>query len=131
MTLLNIIDAFESANEVYTLDEVASAFFDDISDIDDDTLFMLDDAIAELEEDEDEDGIELDSARPKRKAGYKPKLVIRNGKKVWINKRNPNKKVILSAKQKNALRKARLKANTGQAKLKRAKSSRIRKRFVK
>ena len=76
------------------------------------------------------DDIDMDMAKmPKAKVGYKRKLVVRNGQKVWINKRDPNKKVILSAKQRQALRKARLKAHTGLAKLNRAKSNRKAKSF--
>ena len=71
-------------------------------------------------------GADMDSSlMPARKAGYKRVLVIRNGKKKWINKRNPNKKIRLSPKQKMALRKARLKAHTASAKIKRARSSRL------
>ena len=65
------------------------------------------------------DKIEFDSVLPERKAGYTRKLVVRNGKKVWINKRNPNIKVHLSTKQKIALMKARLKAHTSLANHKR------------
>jgi len=73
------------------------------------------------------DNISLDSAMPQVKTGYKRKLVVRNGKKVWINKRDPNKKVKLSPKQKMALAKARLKAHSSKAKLKRRKSMKLRK----
>lgn len=76
------------------------------------------------------DDVEMDMAQmPKPKVGYKRKLVMRDGKKVWINKRDPNKKVILSAKQRQALRKMHLKSNTGLAKLKRAKTNRKAKSF--
>jgi hypothetical protein len=73
--------------------------------------------------------IQFDSVMPERKAGYTRKLVIRDGKKVWINKRNPNKKVILSPKQKLALMKARIKAHTGLAKARREKSMKKRATF--
>jgi hypothetical protein len=67
---------------------------------------------------------------PERKAGYRRKMVVRNGKKKWINERiNKDKKVKLSPKQKLALAKARKKANTGMAKKKRSKSSMRRKNF--
>lgn len=69
--------------------------------------------------------VEHDSMPP-RKAGYKRKQVIRNGKKKWINKRNPNKKYRMSPKQKMALKKAQRKAHTGKAKINRAKSNRLR-----
>jgi len=72
--------------------------------------------------------IEFDSV-PERKAGYKRTLVVRNGKKVWVNKRNPNKKVILSPAQKRALAKARLKAHTGMAERKRHLSNKKRLNF--
>lgn len=75
------------------------------------------------------EAIEFDNVMPERKAGYIRKLVIRDGKKVWINKRNPNKKVILTPKQKLALLKARLKAHTGQANLKRKMSMKKRATF--
>jgi hypothetical protein len=66
---------------------------------------------------------------PPRKAGYKRVLVVRGGKKKWINKRVNGRRVILSAKQRQALRKARLKAHTSRAEIHRQKSDRLRKRF--
>lgn len=59
-------------------------------------------------------------------AVYKKKLVVRKGKKVRINKRVSGT-VRLTAAQKVAVAKARRKANTGMAKLRRAKSMRVRK----
>lgn len=81
-----------------------------------------------------EDKVLLDGATidgmPPRKSGYKRKQVVKNGKKVWINKRLAGKRAKpLSPKQKQALMKARLKAHTGQAKLKRKKSSAKRKTY--
>lgn len=141
MTLIDAIAILEDANEEYTVDTVAKMLYPSEDTFSDDVLVAIDDEISELmdiQEDslEDEDALLLDSVeedgakRPKRKAGYKPKLVVRGGKKVWVNKRDPNKKVFLSPAQKNALRKARLKSNTGQAKLKRKRAMKIRKRFV-
>jgi len=46
---------------------------------------------------------------------YKAKAVIRRGKKVVVHKRLPNQKVRLTAKQKGALKKARMKAHTANA----------------
>lgn len=60
-------------------------------------------------------------------AVYKKKLVVRKGKKVRINKRVSGT-VRLSAAQKVAVAKMRRKSNTGMAKLRRAKSMRVRAR---
>jgi len=141
MELLDAITILDSAEEEYTVETVAHMLYPSENIFSDDILIAIDDEIEELmgvQEDslEDNDALLLDSVdedsliRPKRKVGYKPKLVVRHGKKVWINKRDPNKKVFLSPAQKNALRKARLKANKGQAKINRKKSAKIRKRFV-
>jgi len=73
------------------------------------------------------DNIQFDTAMPSHKNGYKRTLVVRGGKKVWINKRNPSKKVHLSPKQKMALAKARLKAHSSKAKYKKHKSMKLRK----
>ena len=59
-------------------------------------------------------------------AVYKKKLVVRKGKKVRINKRVSGT-VRLTAAQKVAVAKMRRKSNTGMAKLRRAKSMRVRK----
>lgn len=61
-------------------------------------------------------------------AAYRKTYAIRNGKKLRINKRISGK-VRLSAKQKQAIRKAQRKAFTGAAKLKRLKSFRLRKKL--
>lgn len=60
-------------------------------------------------------------------AVYKKKLVVRKGKKVRINKRVSGT-IRLSAAQKVAVAKMRRKSNTGMAKLRRAKSMRVRAR---
>jgi len=73
----------------------------------------------------DMDSIELDASMPALKSGYKRVQVVRGGKKVWINKRNPNKKVRLTPKQKLGLIKARKKAHSSASKIKRARSMRI------
>lgn len=62
-------------------------------------------------------------------AAYRKVFAIRNGKKKRINKRISGV-VRLSAKQKQALRKARKKAHTGVAKMRRLKSFKIRKRTI-
>lgn len=46
---------------------------------------------------------------------YRGTVAIRNGKKAIVNKRLPNQKVRLSAAQKGAVKKARLKANSANA----------------
>lgn len=81
----------------------------------DDTDSAFLDSVAE------EEGITLDAA-------YRKKFVIRNGKKKRINVRRSGK-VRLSAKQKQAIRKAQRKANTGAAKMKRMKSFKMRKKL--
>lgn len=65
----------------------------------------------------------------KPKAGYKRKLVVRKGKKTWVNKRVSGVRVKLSPKQKMGLIKARLKAKSGLAKQHRARSAKARKTF--
>ena len=66
---------------------------------------------------------------PEQKARFKAQkaFVVRGGKKVKVQVRR--KAGVLSAKQKAALRKARRKAQTGIAKLKRKKSLKVRKRL--
>ena len=59
-------------------------------------------------------------------AAYKKAIVVRNGKKVRINKRISGK-VQISAKQKVAIRKAQLKSHGAGAMMRRAKSMRVRK----
>lgn len=60
-------------------------------------------------------------------AAYRKVFAIRNGKKLRINKRISGK-VRLSAKQRQAIRKAQRRANTGAAKMRRLKSFRMRRR---
>lgn len=60
-------------------------------------------------------------------AVYKKKVVVRGGKKMRINKRVSGR-VVLSAAQKIAIRKARRKAHSSAAKIRRAKSVKIRAR---
>jgi len=106
----------KSINNTYTDTDIAK-----------DALDYQYDAIADSLQFEEE--IEEDSVMPQRKTGYKRVLAVRNGKKVWINKRLPNKKVILSPAQKRALAKARLKAHKASANIKRKKSLKRRKSF--
>jgi hypothetical protein len=61
-------------------------------------------------------------------AVYKKRLVVRNGKKVRINKRVSGT-VRLTAKQKVAIRKAQLKSHNAAAMMRRAKSIRVRKKM--
>lgn len=60
-------------------------------------------------------------------AVYKKKMVVRGGRKLRINKRVSGR-VVLSAAQKVAIRKARRKAHSSAAKIRRAKSMKIRAR---
>lgn len=59
-------------------------------------------------------------------ATYKKRLKIRKGKKVWVNTRIAGK-VRRSSKQKMAQKRASKKGQTGKAKMRRAKSNRLRK----
>lgn len=59
-------------------------------------------------------------------AVYKKRFAIRGGKKMMVRKRVAGT-VRLSAKQKVAIRKARMKSNSSKARMKRAKSVRVRK----
>jgi len=106
---------------------------DMVSNLDENTIF---DSIVKfgykdtnVETELKENKMTTDGVMPERKPGYKRVLVVRDGKKVWINKRLPGKKVILTPKQKLALKKARLKAHTGLAKMKRKKSLAKRNQF--
>lgn len=89
---------------------------------DEENQSILDDALA--------DQLALDSVGEHLSldAVYRKKFAIRNGKKMRINKRVSGK-VRLSAKQKQAIRKAQRKAFTGAAKMRRLKSFRLRKRL--
>jgi hypothetical protein len=107
----NSTDAFKSISK--SVDEQLD--YDDISDLSKNISNTLNlDDVSE---------ISFDSTPQ----GYRRKMVVRGGKKVWINKRNPNKKVRLSIKQKMALAKARLKAHSSSANAHRAKSNKLRK----
>lgn len=68
------------------------------------------------------------SDEPAFDAVYRKRIAVRGGKKVRINKRVSGK-VILTAGQKTAVRKMQLKARTSLAKLRRAKSMRVRTRL--
>jgi len=87
-----------------------------------------------LPEGEDEAGADIDNfvfsaedQEPALDAVYKKRLVIRGGKKVRINKRISGK-VRLSAKQKVAIRKARMKSHSAGAMMRRMKSMRLRRK---
>ncbi len=68
-----------------------------------------------------------DDQEPALDAAYRKKVVIRGGKKMRINKRISGH-VRLSAKQKVAIRKARMKSHSAGAMMRRMKSMRIRQR---
>jgi len=106
-----------------------------LNDWDEDTAERVRDLVASvLPEGEDEAGADIDSfvfsaedQEPALDAVYKKKLVIRGGKKVRINKRISGK-VRLSAKQKVAIRKARMKSHSAGAMMRRMKSMRLRRK---
>lgn len=84
---------------------------------------------------DDEDGDEIDNFVFGKEAEesmfdavYKKKIVVRNGKKVKLNKRISGT-VRLSGAQKAALKKARMRAHNAGAKIKRLKSMKLRKRL--
>lgn len=84
---------------------------------------------------DDEDGDEIDNFVFGKEAEesmfdavYKKKIVVRDGKKVKLNKRISGA-VRLSGAQKAALKKARMKAHNAGAKIKRLKSMKLRKRL--
>ena len=64
---------------------------------------------------------------PKCSAVYKTKMAVRKGKKMRIRKRISGT-VRLSAKQKLAIRKARMKSHSAGARMRRMKSMRMRKK---
>ncbi|SEN72787.1 hypothetical protein [Nitrosomonas marina] len=83
-----------------------------------------------LPEGEDAEGEDIDSFAfdsVALDAAYKNKMAVRGGKKVRIRKRVSGT-VRLSAKQKLAIRKARMKSHSASAKMRRAKSMRVRKK---
>jgi len=106
-----------------------------LNDWDEDAAERVRDLVASvLPEGEDEAGADIDSfvfsaedQEPALDAVYKKKLVIRGGKKVRINKRISGK-VRLSAKQKVAIRKARMKSHSAGAMMRRMKSMRLRRK---
>ncbi|ENV14253.1 hypothetical protein F965_00496 [Acinetobacter schindleri NIPH 900] len=73
----------------------------------------------EPEEESDFDAAKPGSTKIRKVSGksvvYRGTFAIRKGKKVVVNKRLPNQKVRLTAKQKGALKKARLKSHTANA----------------
>lgn len=84
---------------------------------------------------DDEDGDEIDNFVFGKEAEesmfdavYKKKIVVRDGKKVKLNKRISGT-VKLTGAQKSALKKARMKAHNASAKIKRLKSMKLRKRL--
>lgn len=84
---------------------------------------------------DDEDGDEIDNFVFGKEAEesmfdavYKKKIVVRDGKKVKLNKRISGT-VKLTGAQKAALKKARMKAHNAGAKIKRLKSMKLRKRL--
>lgn len=106
------------------LPEGEDALFDDM----DNVLFTEEDNEPFLDSTQDaltviaeQDGLTLDAA-------YRKVFAIRNGKKMKVKKRISGK-VRLSAKQRQAIRKAQRKAFTGAAKLKRLKSFRKRRQM--
>ena len=111
---------------------------DDISallnDWDNDAAERIKDLVASVLPDGDEAASkDIDSfvfggdKEPMLDAAYKKKIVVRDGKKVRINKRVSGK-VRLSGKQKVALRKARMKSHSATARMRRRKSMNIRKK---
>lgn len=68
------------------------------------------------------------SDEPAFDAVYKRRIAVRGGKKMRINKRVSGR-VVLSGAQKASVRKMQLKARTSMAKLRRAKSMRVRRRL--
>jgi len=106
-----------------------------LNDWDEDSAERVRDLVASvLPEGEDEAGADIDNfvfsaedQEPALDAVYKKKLVIRGGKKVRINKRISGK-VRLSAKQKVAIRKARMKSHSAGAMMRRMKSMRLRRK---
>jgi len=106
-----------------------------LNDWDEDAAERARDLVASvLPEGEDEAGADIDNfvfsaedQEPALDAVYKKKLVIRGGKKVRINKRISGK-VRLSAKQKVAIRKARMKSHSAGAMMRRMKSMRLRRK---
>mgnify|MGYP003385432292 FL=1 len=106
-----------------------------LNDWDGDVADRVRDLVASvLPEGEDESDSDIDSfafsagdQEPAFDAAYKMKMAIRNGKKMRIRKRVSGT-VRLSAAQKVGLRKARMKSHSATARMRRAKSMRIRRK---
>lgn len=106
-----------------------------LNDWDDEAADRVRDLVASvLPEGDDEASAEIDSfvfsesdQEPALDAVYKMKTAVRNGKKVRIRKRISGT-VRLSAKQKLAIRKARMKSHSAGAMMRRMKSMRMRKK---
>ena len=88
----------------------------------------LPDGEGDAGEDMDEFVFSADDQEPALDAAYKKTLAIRGGKKVRINKRISGH-VRLSAKQKVAIRKARMKSHSAGAMMRRMKSMRMRRKI--
>lgn len=106
-----------------------------LSDFDDDVANRVKDLLVEnmpdgSEADDDIDNFvfSAEDNEPAFDAVYRKKIVIKNGKKVRINKRVSGT-VRLSAKQKMAIRKAQRKAHSASALMRRMKSMKLRKRM--
>lgn len=119
----NHINAFLSRDESESLGETLKDALEDVT-LDGLSSYAYDFATNyNFDEVDTDSGFLMDMATPPpHKAGYTRKLVVRDGKKVFINKRDPNKRVVLSPKQRQALMKARMKAHTGLAEMHRKKS---------
>lgn len=106
-----------------------------LNDWDEDAADRVRDLVASMLPDgEDEASAELDSFvfsdddnEPVLDAVYRKTMAVRNGKKVRINKRISGT-VRLSAKQKLAIRKARMKSHSASAMMRRLKSMRLRRK---
>lgn len=106
-----------------------------LNDWDDEAADRVRDLVASvLPEGDDEASAEIDSfvfsesdQEPALDAVYKMKMAVRNGKKMRIRKRISGT-VRLSAKQKLAIRKARMKSHSAGAMMRRMKSMRLRKK---
>lgn len=131
----------EEADDLMELADAAAEYLDSLGVSEDDINQLLNDwdneageRVQELVASKLEDGAEPTdfvfgdgSDEAALDAVYKKKIVVRKGKKVRVNKRVSGT-IRLSAAQKVAVAKMRRKSNTGMAKLRRAKSMRVRAR---
>lgn len=131
----------EEAEDLLELSDAAADYLESLGVSEDDISQLLNDwdneageRVQELVASKLEDGAEPTdfvfgdgSDEAALDAVYKKKLVVRKGKKIRINKRVSGT-IRLSAAQKVAVAKMRRKSNTGMAKLRRAKSMRVRAR---